>query len=56
MLFGQVTSLQLAGQVTFMSSENVYVKFKSTNGIFSGDTLYITTNGNLTPVLRINNL
>jgi hypothetical protein len=55
-VFGQATVVQLAGQVTFISSENVYVKFNSTKGISIGDTLYSSHNGDLTPVLKVNNL
>jgi hypothetical protein len=55
-IYGQVTSNYLSGQVSFISSENVYVKFNSTTGISSGDTLFINTNGTLIPVLKVNNL
>jgi hypothetical protein len=46
----------LSGKVSFESSQNIYVKFKSTEGISPGDTLYISSNGKLTPVLIVTNL
>lgn len=56
LLNGQVIREELSGQVSFISSQNVYVKFKSTNGISAGDTLYIQTNGKLVPALIVKNL
>jgi hypothetical protein len=46
----------LKGKVSFASSQNVYIKFKSTEGISAGDTLFIYTGGKLTPVLIVKNL
>ncbi len=43
------------GAVSFTSSRNVYVKFASTKNIEIGDTLYIGRNGELEPVLVVNN-
>jgi hypothetical protein len=53
---GQVETTNLLGTVSFLSSQNIYVKFKSTNGLNAGDTLYISSKGDLVPVLKINNL
>jgi hypothetical protein len=53
---GQSVSEKLTGQVSFVSSQNVYVKFKSTEGIVAGDTLFIPSGGLLIPVLTVNNL
>jgi len=55
-LTGQVTTENLPGQVSFVSSRNVYVKFKSTSGLAAGDTLYFQSDGRLIPALVINNL
>ena len=41
-LFGQNTSNVLEGEVTFITSKNVYVKFENTARIQLGDTLFIT--------------
>jgi hypothetical protein len=37
----QIKFENLSGQVSFISSQNIYVKFKSTTGISAGDTLFI---------------
>jgi hypothetical protein len=55
-LSGQTVTGNMQGAVSFVSSQNVYVKFKSTEGISAGDTLYLSSNGKLIPVLRVNNL
>jgi hypothetical protein len=59
--FGTVLNAQtipgnLQGRVSFMSTENIYVKFISTEGILVGDTLFISSNGKQVPVLKVNNL
>ena len=53
---GQTNSETVSGQISFISSQNVYVKFNSTVGITEGDTLFATLNGALTPTLRVNSL
>jgi hypothetical protein len=55
-LLGQANKDNLSGKVSFISSKNVYVKFTSTEGIASGDTLYMTSDGSYKPVLVVNNL
>lgn len=60
-LFCQVLSAQnkgreISGQVSFISSQNVYVKFSSTNGISSGDTLFFSENGKRLPVFVVSGL
>ena len=55
-LNGQQNVENLTGQVSFVSTKNVYVKFKSTAGISAGDTLFAKSNGNLIPVLTVDNL
>jgi hypothetical protein len=44
------------GSVSFVSAQNVYVKFKSTENISVGDTLFIRQGDQLIPVLRVTNL
>lgn len=53
---GQENVENLTGQVSFVSTKNVYVKFKSTVGISAGDTLFAKSNGSLIPVLTVDNL
>ncbi len=55
-LNGQTGTENLTGKVSFVSSQNTYVKFKSTSGISAGDTLFISSGGKLVPVLKVNNL
>jgi hypothetical protein len=55
-LNAQVVTENLQGVVSFISSQNTYVKFKSTEGLSEGDTLFISSKGVLVPVLKINNL
>jgi hypothetical protein len=55
-LNGQQTVETIEGQVSFISSKNVYVKFKSTEGISAGDTLFAKSGGKLIPVLIVDNL
>lgn len=51
--FGQEHNGVLKGKVTFVTSQNVYVKFESTENIQIGDTLKIASNNN--PCLIVNN-
>ena len=55
-LHGQNVTENLSGQVSFISSQNIYVRFKSTEGIAAGDTLFKQTNGSLIPALVVTNL
>jgi len=55
-LNGQSSTGNLIGRVSFISSQNVYVKFKSTSGISVGDTLFISSGEKLVPSLMVNNL
>ena len=55
-LSGQQGTEIATGQVSFVSTKNVYVKFKSTTGITPGDTLFAKSDGNLIPVLIVDNL
>jgi hypothetical protein len=55
-LNGQALKENLMGKVSFASPQNIYVKFKSTDGLSAGDTLFIYSGGKLAPVLIIKNL
>ena len=44
------------GQVSFVSSQHVYVKFKNTEGINKNDTLFIENNAVLVPALLVSDL
>jgi hypothetical protein len=44
------------GKISYMSSQNVYVKFESTKSFKIGDTLFIKKDNKTIPVLVINNL
>ena len=50
-IYGQETDFVLQGKVSFVTSKNIYVKFKKTDLIKIGDTLSI----NYTPCLIVNN-
>lgn len=52
----QVGNEDLSGQVSYVSSQNVYVKFRSTSGISAGDTLFVSTDGKVVPALIVTNL
>jgi len=53
-LFGQTKTDEGKGKVSYISSQNVYVKFESTEKIEVGDTLLINRNGQLIPALVVN--
>jgi hypothetical protein len=55
-LKGQTQNDNVSGRVSFASSQNIYVKFKSTEGISAGDTLFTSSAGKIIPVLIVNNL
>ena len=46
----------VTGQVSFVSSQHVYVKFKNTEGIYNGDTLFVENNGAPVPALLVSGL
>ncbi|GIV30824.1 MAG: hypothetical protein KatS3mg029_0175 [Saprospiraceae bacterium] len=50
-LTAQEQARTMEGEVTFLSSRNVYVKFPSTEQLEVGDTLYVRQDGRLTPAL-----
>lgn len=55
-IYCQTTPEVLNGKVSFISSQNVYVKFENTEGILVGDTLYVSQDNKLVPVLIVNSL
>jgi hypothetical protein len=55
-LCGQPGSVNIQGKVSFVSFQNIYVKFKSTDGILAGDTLFIQSGSGLIPSLIVKNL
>jgi len=54
--FGQGSTSIVKGAVSYLSGQNVYVKFESTSGLQVGDTLFIARNNILLPILTISNL
>lgn len=55
-LKGQTTAEPIEGTISFITSQNVYVKFLSTEGIAIGDTLFISHDGNKIPALIVKDL
>ncbi|HEY3388135.1 MAG TPA: hypothetical protein VGK38_01080, partial [Prolixibacteraceae bacterium] len=55
-IFGQTSEVVLKGTISYITSQNVYVKFDNTEGIHVGDTLFIARNNVLIPVLTVNNI
>jgi hypothetical protein len=55
-MMGQQQNQSLIGKVSFITPQNTYVRFKSTEGISAGDTLFVYSSGKLVPVLVVNNL
>ena len=55
-LEGQTTSEPLEGTVSYVTSQNVYVKFSSTSDIATGDTLFRQKGNTLIPVLLVRDL
>ncbi|MFK7937443.1 MAG: hypothetical protein AB8G22_28265 [Saprospiraceae bacterium] len=54
-LHAQESVVLESGTVTFISTRNVYVKFKSTQQIKTQDTLFVENAGRLIPVLKVEN-
>ena len=55
-LKGQAQSAFEEGTVSYITSQSVYIKFKSTKNITVGDTLYVKQGSELLPALKVNNL
>ena len=43
----------ITGTVSYISSQNIYVKFESTEGIEIGDTLFFQNNSNIIPAIVV---
>ena len=54
--YGQSSPEVLKGKVSFITSQNVYVKFENTDGIRIGDTLFVYQETKLVPALVVNSL
>jgi len=44
------------GTVSYISSQNIYVKFNGTEGIQTGDTLFLKTNNSYIPAIKVDHL
>jgi hypothetical protein len=55
-LMGQNRTGTLEGSVTYITSQNVYVKFSNTAKIKAGDTLFLQQGENLVPALKVKDL
>jgi len=56
LLNGQDNFVTISGQVSFISSQNIYIRFSSTAGISAGDTLFLQSGSTLMPALIVNDL
>jgi hypothetical protein len=54
--FAQKSGDIVTGKVSFISSQNIYVKFQSTSGLSVGDTLFSSSGTKRIPVLIVSNL
>ena len=55
-LQGQTQAESKEGTISFMTSQNIYVKFQSTATILAGDTLFIVQDAKMIPVLVVKDL
>jgi hypothetical protein len=55
-IFGQQEKNIRKGKISFVSSQNIYVQFPSTENIRQGDTLFIRRDNNLIPVLIVDQM
>ena len=49
----QEKRVEVEGEVSYISGQNIYVKFETTEGIENGDTLFIRENQKVNPVLLV---
>lgn len=54
-IHAQESNKTLEGTISYITSQNVYVKFESTQDLAIGDTLFSTIDGKQVPVLKILN-
>lgn len=53
-IFAQTENTKIvSGQVSYISSQNIYVKFTSTDGVETGDTLFFKDKNNFIPAIKI---
>jgi len=52
-VFGQGNADFIQGRVSFISSQNIYCKFESMEGISAGDTLFILSDSIFKPAIRV---
>ncbi len=55
-LNGQATAGKEEGRVSYITTQHVYVKFKSTDGIAVGDTLFVERDGKMILALQVTGL
>ncbi len=56
-MFAQTSNeVVIKGTISYLSSQNVYVKFASTEGLHVDDTLFIARNNILIPAIKVSNL
>ncbi len=55
-LNGQNQSTNTEGKVSYVTTQNIYVKFQSTENILSGDTLFADKNGVLIPMVTVKDI
>ncbi|MBU0474213.1 MAG: hypothetical protein KKF62_08615 [Bacteroidetes bacterium] len=55
-LLAQETKIIIEGEITYLSSKNVYVKFNSTEGLAIGDTLFSKINGIKVPTILVEHI
>jgi hypothetical protein len=53
LLKGQSAGDQIEGTVSYISAQNVYVKFSTTSGFSTGDTLFVRRDNRLVPALVV---
>ena len=53
---GQVSDYLLPGRVSYITSQNIYVKFSNTEKIHSGDTIFRQTDNKLIPLFVVENI
>ncbi len=52
-LYSQQNKIVVEGKISYLSSQNIYVKFTSTTGIKIGDTLFAKSKNELVPVVVV---
>jgi hypothetical protein len=53
---GQVSDYLLTGKISYITSQNVYVKFESTRNILAGDTVFLQQEDKLIPLFIVENI